>query len=109
MAIQTALKKFFNQTVTIEPFVSEGDGNKPTYGTAKPFAAKIERQARQSRADDEHTIRSRRKIFLFTQDPTISTKDRLTLPAGFEPLQPPIVDVRTVTDIPGIHHIVLET
>lgn len=103
------MDKFFIWTVTIEPFVSEGDFNKPVYGTAKCFKAKIERQQRTTREDTQQTTRSRRLIYLLTDDTSISVKDRLTLPAQFEPTQPKINDVRIVHDHVGVHHIVLET
>jgi hypothetical protein len=107
--LNTALEKFFVHVVTIEPFTGEDDFNKPTYGTACEFRAKIERQQRILREDTMQTIRSRRLIYLYTTDTSITVKDRLTLPAGFEPLQPKITDVRVVSDHQGVHHIVLET
>ncbi len=107
--IGSALKKFYIWTVTIEPFVSDDEYNAPTYSTAVPYKAKIERQERITRVGDMQTIRSRRLIYLYTIYEGITTKDRLTLPTGFEPLQPKILDVRIVHDHKGIHHIVLGT
>jgi len=107
--IGTPLKKFFIWTVTIEPFISEDYSGSPTYGDPVEYKAKIERQERITRTLDQHTIRSRRLIYLYTTYTGITTKDRLTLPAGFEPLQPKILDVRITHDHQGVHHIVLET
>lgn len=107
--IGTPLKKFFVHTVTIRPWVSEDEFGKPTYGDACEYLAKIERQERATRTVEGITIRSRRLIYLYTTDTTITSKDELTLPAGFEPLQPKINDVRIVVDQNGVHHIVLET
>lgn len=107
--LNTALEKFFVYTVTIEPFTGENDFNKPTYGPACEYRAKIERQQRITREGDMQTIRSRRMIFLYTIDTSITVKDKLTLPAGWEPLQPKILDVRLVHDHNGVHHVVLET
>ena len=109
MAISNRLKKQFIWDVTIEPYAGDDEYNKPTYGTAKTYKAKIERQARYLLASDQVTIRSRRQIFLYTQDTTISNKDRLTLPSEFAPTQPQILDVRIAHDSKGVHHIVLET
>lgn len=108
MAIAKALKKLFNQEVTIEPRSGRDGYNKPTYGTAVTYKAKIEMAARAFRTDDQREIASPRKIFLFTQN-TIDPEDKITLPAAFAPINPKILDVRTVTDLPGIHHIVLTT
>jgi len=108
MAIATALKKLFNQTVTIKTKTGRDGYNKPTLGTAKTYSAKIERAARAFRTDDQREISSPRKIFLFTQD-TITPEAEITLPAAFAPINPKILSVRTVTDLPGINHIVLIT
>lgn len=104
-----ALKKFFTETVIIEPWLSEDDFGKPVYGTACEIKAKIERQERATRTQDGITIRSRRLIYLFSVDTSFTTKDRLTLPVGYEPLNPKIIDVRIVSDTKGVHHIILET
>lgn len=108
MAIATALKKLFNQTVTIETKTGRDGYNKPTYTTTKSYSAKIERGAKAFRTDDQREITSPRKIFLFTQD-TITPEAKVTLPAAFAPINPKILMVRPVTDLPGIHHIVLIT
>ena len=107
--LNTPLEKFFIFTVIIKPFVSEDDFNKPTFGDERCYKAKIERQERIFREDFRQVIRSRRLIYLFTTDTDLSTKDELTLPAGFEPLQPKILDVRIVHDHNGVHHVVLVT
>ena len=104
-----ALKKFFTETVTITPWVSEDDFGKPVYGTACQIKAKIERQERATRTEEGITIRSRRLIYLFSTDTSFTTKDLLTLPVGYEPTDPKIIDVRIVSDHRGVHHIVLET
>jgi hypothetical protein len=109
MTISAALKPLFNQTVTIKN-VSNNDGyDKPTYGTAKTYAAKIEMGARAFRTDDQREITNPRKIFLFTQDTDITPESQLTLPDAFPPINPQILMVRTVTDLPGISHVVLTT
>ena len=112
------LDKFFIWTVTIEPFEGEDDFNKPSYGTACEYKAKIERQSRIERGESSQDIRNRRLIYLLTDDTNISVKDRLTLPAQFATgpnastdagRQPKILDVRIVHDDQGVHHIVLVT
>jgi len=107
--IGRALRKFFIWDVTIEPFVSDDKYGKPAYGTSVPYKAKIERQERIVRTGDMQTDRSRRLIYLYTKYTGITTKDRITLPTGFEPLQPKLLDVRLVHDHKSIHHVVLET
>lgn len=104
-----ALRKFFTEVVTVTPWTGEDDFGKPTYGTPCEIRAKIERQERATRTTDGITIRSRRLIYLFSTDTSFTTKDLLTLPAGYEPLEPKINDVRIISDQNGVHHIVLET
>lgn len=107
--IGTPLKKFFVFDVIIEPLVSKDEAGKPTYGDPVIYKGKIERQERQTRGLDQSTIRSRRLIYLYTTYTGITTDDRVTLPAGFEPLQPKLLDVRIAHDHNGVHHIVLVT
>ena len=109
MAISAALKSLFNQTVTVANVTSTDGYGKPTYGTAKSYAAKIEMGAKAFRKDDQREITNPRKIFLFTQDTDITPESQLTLPSAFPPLNPQILMVRTVTDLPGISHVVLTT
>ena len=107
--LDTLLEKFFTEIITITPWVSEDDFGKPVYGTPCQIKAKIERQERATRTSQGITIRSRRLIYLFSTDTSFTTKDLLTLPVGYEPLEPKIIDVRIVNDTNGVHHIVLET
>ena len=107
--LNTPLKKFFTEIVTITPWISEDEFGKPVYGTPCQINAKIERQERAARDAQGITIRSRRLIYLFSIDTSFTTKDLLTLPVGYEPLEPKIIDVRIVSDTNGVHHIVLET
>ena len=109
MPLHVALSKFFNQTVTIAPWASADDYNKPTYGTAVSYKAKIESDRRMIRTDFDMEEKSTRKIFLNTIVTTITTKDQLTLPAAFAPINPKILSIRTVTDVSGISHIVIQT
>jgi len=108
MAIANALKKLFKHTVTIESFSTSDGYNKPTYSAAVTYTAKIEDTVTMVRDDNNDEIKSTRKIFLFTQTvPT--TKDRITLPAGYAPLTPKIIAVQTLTDLTGTSHVVVYT
>lgn len=110
MALSQHLAQFFNQTITIAPFSTEGDfGGGMTYGTTVSYKAKIEAHVINIRTDFDREIKSTRLIYLNTQVTTISTKDLLTLPAAFAPITPLILSVRTVLDRDGISHIVLRT
>ncbi len=111
MAIHPAIvSMLFKQTVTIAPKTGTStDGyNKPTFGTAVSYLAKIEMSSENVRVSDNEEKISSRKIFINTQTAP-DTDDLLTLPAGFEPLTPKILEVRTISDNVGINHIVLIT
>jgi hypothetical protein len=110
LAIDSALKVFFTETVTIESFSSSDTGGYvvPSYSTGVSYSAKIEGNDEMVRDEDGNENRSRRKVFLFTQD-VITSKDRITLPAGYTPLQPQILAVRTATDHRGVNHRVVLT
>lgn len=110
MAIANALKKLFKNTVTIESYsATSGSGyNKPGYSAAVIYTAKIEDTVTIVRDENNDEKKSTRKIFLFTQTvPT--TKDRITLPAGYAPLTPKIIAVQTLTDLTGTSHVVVYT
>lgn len=109
MALNSNLEPFFNQEVTIAPYSNEDQFGSITHGTAVTFKAKIEHATVNIRTDFDREVRSDRKIFLFTQITTIDTRDKLTLPAAFAPINPLIMAVRVVLDRDGISHIVLLT
>lgn len=109
MPLHPALSPFFNVTVSITPFVSYDSFNKPTYGTAVNYSAKVENSRMMLRTDFGMEEKSTRLIYLNTQVTTITTRDKLTLPAALAPVNPKILSVRTVYDVQGVNHIVLIT
>ncbi len=110
MAIHPALvSRLFVHTVTLEPFVSRDVYGKPTYGAPITVKAKIEKSEEQLLTPEGQSLVSSRKVFLASQDTSITPEWRLTLPAGFGPTQPQILQVRPVNDHNGVNHIVLIT
>lgn len=110
MALSQYLNQYFNQTVSIVPFSTQGDfGGTRTYGTSVDYTAHIEAHTINIRTDFDREIRSTRLIYLNTQVTTITTKDLLTLPTAFAPTTPLILSVRIVLDRDGVSHIVLRT
>lgn len=92
--------------VKLEPFSSLDAFGEPSFGAAQSFRARIELKGRLIRDNQGREVASRGRVFLATTAPP-STKDRLTLPAPYEPTNPLILDVRPVEDESGIHHVVL--
>jgi hypothetical protein len=109
MVLDQRLSPFFNQTVSIAPFLSNDDFGKASYKVAVAYEAKIEQATLNIRTDFDREIKSTRLIYLNTTNTQISTKDLLTLPTGFEPINPLILAVRIVLDKNGISHMVLRT
>lgn len=106
MALDSELLDLFIHTVTLKPFTGKDVDAKPSYGTATTPKAKIVLKTRYLRASDGREIVGRGTLYLdVTTVP--SAKDELTMPTGFEPLKPPILDVRPHYDTQGLHHVEL--
>lgn len=95
-------------TVTLNAFVSRDGQSKPTYSpTAVEYDARIE--LKNHLIVDKHgrEVLAKGRVFLaMTTVPSVD--DKLTLPAGYVPLTPPILAVNSVSDDVGSHHVVLE-
>ncbi len=94
---------FLTDTVTIEPFVSRDAYGLATYGAGVAYACRIDGATRQ-RVTVEGVERSAQAAVYLPGVPAIGPGDRLTLPAGFAPAQPPILRVAVFTDEAGPHH-----
>lgn len=91
------LKKLLKQSITIEPFTSEDRYGAPTYGAAGSHAARVRGETKIVRTASGEEKVSRVAIWL-DSDVTITSKDRITLPADFEVTQPPIL---AIEEYPG--------
>src|SRR5574342_898332 len=84
-------------TVTIEPYSTGDEYGVASYGTAVTYAARVESRSRWIAGIAGAEIAARGRVYLGTT--TIpSVKDRLTLPSGYTPSQPPILEAYPVTD-----------
>ena len=79
-------------TVTLEPWSSQDGYGKPAYGAAVTYAARVVGRNRMVRDDQGREVVSSKQVQL-GQKVSVSTKDRITLPAGEVLQQPPIVAV----------------
>lgn len=111
MAFDAELDELFVHTVTIVPQSSTDVDNQPTYGTAVSHRAKIALRTRYIRTASGREIAGRGTVYVVAASgATLSVpgaKDRLTMPTGFEPLIPPVLDVRPHYDEEGLHHVEL--
>lgn len=92
------LYDLFERTVTIEPFVSQTATGKPTYGTGVSYPARIILKDVGIRMLDGTVIIGKGRVYL-PGVYTVTTRDRVTLPAGIlSPSQPPILSVSVSDD-----------
>lgn len=105
---------FLTTTVTYQAHASLSLSGAQTLSTAsKTVPARIEMETREVRDAYGHEVVSMARVFMrptasdgTTYIPTI--KDQITLPAGYNPLTPPIIQVLRHNDVlsegAGVHH-----
>lgn len=97
MAVDLELREMFNQTVTIEPYSSANAYGESSFSTGVAYLARTETKARLFRRSDGVEVVAVAVTYL-ADAPTVSTKDRITLPDG---TKPPIVAVESDPDETG--------
>lgn len=98
---------FMADTVTLEPCTGHSVSGAPTYGTAVSYSAYIEMKNRIIVDRNGREVTARGRVFLGTAT-VININDRITLPTGTIPLQPPIIAVNMASDEGGVHHVTLD-
>lgn len=116
MSYESAFDEFLNLTVTLTPQSSrDGWGKAGGAGTAKTVAARIEQDMKLVRDENGREVASRVAIYLKPTDSTgaaytIAKGDKITLPSGFVPQEPPIISVQPHYDESAvIHHYEVRT
>lgn len=94
-------------TVTIEPFTSVDLYGNYTYGAPVTYSARVQGKNQLITAMSGEEAVSR--VTVYIPYATVGPRDRITLPAIFQPTQPSILDVRQVSDEFGQHHTVILT
>lgn len=92
--------------VTVEPRSSVDAQGKPTFGAAVTYRARIQMRGVRLRDAQGREITGRGIVYLATTT-QISRNARVTLPSGYDPQVPVILEVRPVNDDKGLHHCVL--
>jgi hypothetical protein len=98
---------FMNDTITIQPFLGR-DG----YGTAMfgvPILYNCRVSGQQKQVVDAMGVErvSKATIYVMGQPP-IGPTDRLTMPSGFDPQEPPILAINALSDESGAHHLEID-
>jgi hypothetical protein len=92
----------FVREISVEPWLSEASDGTVTYGPAVTYQCAIRDDVKRWAWEDATELASRRTIYVHAQ--TLKLKDRITLPAGYEPLVTfPVYIVRRDDD-EGYHH-----
>ena len=94
---------FMTDTITVEPLASRDAYGTPTYGAAVSYPCRIDGATKQT-VNVNGTERSIAAMVYVMGIPGIGPMDRLTMPAGYDPAQPPILRVSPLTDETGAHH-----
>lgn len=108
-ALDESLAEMFNETVTIE--ISTGITDKygqGGYADPKPYPARLDADIRSIRKPDGEEAVSMLQVYVLSLD-THTTEDRLTLPAGRVPDQPPVMSVEPIQDELGVTMVVFYT
>lgn len=102
MSFDGSLLEMFEDTITIEPFAAEDSARVQTFGAAKTYPALIQRGARRTIGKDGREVISNVQVTI-PERVAIDQRSRVTLPAGFVPLQPPIIGVEPLKGL-GMDH-----
>lgn len=97
------LLDFLNETVTIEPMLSRDGYGLATYGIGVDYPCRIDSATRQT-VNVNGVDRSQIAVIFIPGNPVITPSDRITLPATFDPQQPPMLKVDALQDESGPHH-----
>lgn len=96
-------------TVTVAAFVSRSVSGVITWDDAHAVSYRCYIEMKNHLTVDKsgRTVTARGKVFLATAT-LPNTEDKLTLPGNFQPTNPPILAVNSVSDETGTHHVTLE-
>lgn len=98
-----AFRSLMRQTVTIAPWSSQNAYGEPAFGTAVTYPARVVARTRMVRDTQGREVVSTATVYLGAA-PTLSVKDRLTLPNGETPV---IAAIGDYPDERGPHHSVV--
>ena len=102
MTWDPSLTGLLEDTITVEPFVSETAGRAQTYGTAVEYAALIQRGAKRIIGAAGREVISNIQVYI-PERVHIDQRSRVTLPTGFVPNQPPIIGLEPLKGL-GLDH-----
>lgn len=100
MSFEAEFTDLMFDTVTIRPYVGQDGYGRPTYGPAQVFQCRIVGRTRKViNYQGEEKLATTEIILL--NSPGINPRSQLTLPANYNPQQPPILTVLRQPDDQG--------
>lgn len=105
MSFDSSLLDLFEDTITLEAFSAETGARVQSFGSAVTYRALIQRGARRTIGPQGREVISNTQVTI-PDRVAIDQRSRVTLPAGFVPLQPPIIGVEPLRGL-GMDHTVI--
>ena len=93
MTMNLAFLEFFGDTVTLEPYTGQDVSQAPTYGAPVSYQAQVLPYVERVITAAGREVRSSARVLL-PDRLQIDPRSRITMPAGFAPLTPPILGIR---------------
>lgn len=106
MGFDIELHSMMPHKVKIAPYSAQNKFGEPTYGSDVSYTAMVEQRVRQVRAMTGEERISTTTVYLDTTT-ALTPRDRVTLPSGYVPNQPPIISIERLSDEDGLHSTVL--
>ena len=94
-------------SVTVAPWQSFDQFAVPTFGAGVVYKCRISMRDEYIRSKDGRETVARGRVYIPITSNPFTVKDQVTMPAGYVPANPPILDVQPEQDEVGIHHVVL--
>lgn len=104
MAFDPSMYELFPDTITLEPFSSQTVTQVKTYGAAVSYRAQVSDEWSAVTGADGRTYNSKVSVIIPGRV-HVDPRDRLTLPSGWVPNQPPIL---AIDPVGGVNSIALD-
>jgi hypothetical protein len=100
MPVDQALRAYMQDSITVEPYASENVNTEESVGAAVAYTCRCEGRRKMVRTPNGEQAVSMVQAYL-DRLVSIDPRSRVTLPARFSPLQPPILAVEMLPDETG--------
>jgi len=100
------LRALLAYDVVIEKYAGENAWGLKTYVSGSVYRAQIQSKRREVTNAAGERVYGKTTVHMDCIDP-VTTLDRVTLPSGFSPQRPNIIEVQRLSDERGLHHTVL--